>query len=398
VLVGGDFTSVGGVARQRAAALSKTTGAALPWAPAFDAPVNCLAYGTNQIYVGGSFTNVNTTNLVRGLAALDPVTGDPTSFNFEGTNGSSAVSINALVIASNALYAGGAFTGVANQSRRHLVALDQATGAPISGFNARLGGGSGGINSLVLAGTNLYACGDFTTVNAVSMPRLAVFSPVTGASGGWTPSPNRVVTVLTASPDTLYAGGEFTTISGIALRNFAAYNLADNSLLPIDAQLPSATDGMTAISATPTALYVAGWFSAIGGEFRLNLGCLASSAVAYEWNPSPDVPPTVVTLTDDLIFIGGGFRFLGQSPTSQLTGFLAAFPRAPQITTSSLVGGNIRIVTTTGDLTDVVIQATPDLAHPTWTDVATNGTPGFSWTNEVPTVSPNQRFFRTVAR
>src|ERR1035438_8425857 len=38
VLVGGDFQSLGGVPRQRAAALSLATGAALPWAPSFDAP------------------------------------------------------------------------------------------------------------------------------------------------------------------------------------------------------------------------------------------------------------------------------------------------------------------------------------------------------------------------
>ena len=118
----GDFQSLGGVARQRAAALSITTGAALPWAPGFDAPVMSLAYGTNRIYVGGSFTNYNTTNhfpsVGLGLGVVDPVTGNPiASFNFLGTNTIGNVSINSLVLSSNALYAGGAFTTVAGWLR-----------------------------------------------------------------------------------------------------------------------------------------------------------------------------------------------------------------------------------------------------------------------------------------
>src|ERR1022692_3062699 len=271
VLVVGDFQSIGGVARQRAAALSITTGAALPWAPTFDAPVLCMAYGTNRIYVGGSFTNYNSTNLVAkvglGLGAVDPVNGNPVPFSFLGTNGFSPVSINALAVSSSALYAGGLFTVVGNQPRKNLAALDPSTGNPVSGFNAILAGGfSFGVTALVLAGTNLYAGGDFTTVSNLAIPRLTALSPVNGApDASWLStanlnSPNgQAVTVLTASTDTLYVGGSFTSIAGLTLNHFAAFSLADKSLVPLDASLAS-SDTLTSIGATTTAIYVGGTF------------------------------------------------------------------------------------------------------------------------------------------
>ncbi len=405
VLIVGDFQSIGGVTRQRAAALSLTTGAALPWAPGFDGPVLSMAYGTNRIYVGGSFTNYNTTNLVPqvgfGLGAVDPVNGNPVPFAFLGTNGFSPVSINTLVVTSNALYAGGAFTFVAGQPRRYVAELDPATGNLISDFNANLtGGGAIGVSSMVLAGTNLYLAGDFTTVNAVSFPRLTVVSSANGSAIDWTPipSPNQVVSVLAATPDTLYVGGQFSTISGVALKNFAAYSLVDNSLLFVDASLPVFANGVTAIGATPTTLYVGGSFTSIGGEFRYNLGCLGSfNASAYGWDPSPDVGPSVITLTDDYAFLGGSFRFLGQSPTNEVDGFLAVFSRAPQASISSTSGNAVQILTTTGDRTDAVLLSTTNLASPSWTSIATNDTPGSSWTVVLPTTRP-QQYFRVLAR
>jgi trimeric autotransporter adhesin len=406
VLVGGDFQSFGGVPRQRAAALSLSSGAALPWAPGFDAPVLCMAYGTNRIYVGGSFTNYNTTNVVAklglGLGAVDPVNGNPVPFNFLGTNQyGTAVSIYSLVVAPNALYAGGDFATVAGQPRRFLAALDPATGSPISGFNANLGGGYYGVSSLALAGTSLYVAGDFTTVNGQSIPRLTAVSPATGATNNWLPNPNQAVTVLTASTDTLYVGGAFTAVNpggtgSIALNHFAAFSLADNSLVPIDAAMQT-YDAVSGIGASTTAIYVSGTFSSMAGDFRQNLGEMSPvDGSLYAWNPSPDVGPSVITLTDDYAFVGGSFRFLGQSPTNQVSGFFAVFNRTPQLLIKRSTPGNIQIDFTTGDRADAVLQGTTNLGGSVWTDIATYG-PGFPQSAVLPTTSPRQ-FFRVVAR
>jgi hypothetical protein len=409
VLVAGDFQSLGGVARQRAAALSVTTGAALPWAPGFDAPVLSMAFGTNRIYFGGFFTNYfNTTNQLLtskvgfGLGAVDPVSGNPVSFSSLGAaNAFGTFSINALAVSSNAVFAGGAFTIAQGQSRRFLCAVDPATGSLISGFNANLGGGSAGVSSLVLAGTNLYVGGDFTTVNAQAIPRLTALSPVTGASVGWIPTPNQAVTVLTASPTTLYVGGLFTTINlngsgAITLNYFAAFSLADNSLVPIDAALVSGS-AVNGIGATATAIYVGGTFTAIGGNFIQNLGDLSPvDASNFGWNPSPDVGPNTIALTAGYAFLGGSFRFLGQSPTNQVNGFFAAYNRAPQISIKRSTPGNIELDLTTSDTTDALLLGTTNLASSVWNTLQTYG-PGFPQSLILP-ATPPQQFFRVEAQ
>jgi len=412
VLVAGNFVSLGGVARQRAAALSTTTGAALPWAPVFDAPVMSLAYGPNGIYAGGLFTNIYSNAVVvssnsfpilaNGLALIDPVSGNPVpGFAFQGTNTSfGTLSVNALAVSAGTLYAGGSFTAVSGQPRRFLAALDPAAGDLIPTFNASLSGGFSGISSLVLAGSSLYVAGDFTTVAGASLPKLAALSPDDGSAVNWTPAPNQAVTVLAASSDTLYVGGTFTQIGGLAFRNLAAFSLADNSLQPVDASMDKFSSGVTAMSATPTTLYVAGSFASIGGAFEQNLASLASfNASAYQWNPAPDVPPSVIALTEDDAFIGGDFRYLGQSPTNMVSGFLAVFSRAPQLLSITLADPNtVQIITTTGDFTDAVIQSSPSPVKPVWTDVATNGAPGFWWTQDLPVTRPGNTYFRAVGR
>ena len=404
VLIGGAFQSFGGVARLRAAALSLTTGAALPWAPGFDAPVLSLACGTNCIFVGGSFTNYNTTNatpsLGLGLGAVDPILGNPLSFNFLATNAFGSVSIYSVVTSPNGLFVGGDFTTVNGQPRRFLAGLDPSTGSLIPGFNANLGGGFAGVSALAVVGTNLYVGGDFTTVNALAIPRLTEVSLDSGASINWIPTPNQAVTGLSATTDTLHVIGAFTTINlngsgAISLNNYAAFSLVDDSLVPIDAALSSFSTA-SAVAATPTVIYLGGSFTSAGGNFDQNVACLSAiDATGYAWNPSPDVGPNVIALTDDYAFLGGAFRSFGQSPTNRVFGFFAAFDRTPQMQAQSSTPGNIQINFTTGDRTDAVLQGATSLKSPVWTDLQTYG-PGFPQSVVLPSISP-QQFFRVKA-
>jgi trimeric autotransporter adhesin len=398
----GDFQSMGGVPRQRAAALSVNTGSALAWAPTFTGPVRTLAYGTNRIYVGGSFTNANAGGRVNGLAIVDPDQGNRIpGFNFLGTNQYADVSVTIVLQGGDKLYVGGDFPFVGDQARRFLAAVNPDSGALISAFDAKLGGGYAGVSGLLLAGGNLYVAGDFSTVASQSMARLAALSPTDGSARSWStiPNPNQPVTVMTATSDTLYVGGLFTQIAGTAFRNFAAFSLADNSLMGVDASLPNFSQGVTALAATPTTLYMGGEFDSAGGEFRQRLACLASfNASAYDWDPALDIPPTTIALTEDLAIIGGAHRYIGRYPTNSPNGFLTVFSRAPVISSARKTQNNtIRLVTTTGDRTDAVIQASPDIVNPIWSSVATNDVPGYSWTAEVPATAP-QQFFRTISR
>jgi hypothetical protein len=395
IAVGGDYTSLGGVARNRAAALSISGGGALPWSPIFQAPVTSLALGPSAIYVGGTYTNFNGTN-VPGLVALDPVTGNQLAFTFRGSNSFSSVTINSLALkAGTGLFVGGAFTTVAGTARRLLALVDPVTGALIPDFDAKLGGGFNGVVAMVLNGTNLYTAGDFTSVNSVSLARLVDLSTVDGtAISSWQPAPNQAVAVLSASSDTLYVGGAFSQINGITLKNFAAFSLADQSLVPIDASLPTFAGGVTGIGATTTVIYLGGSFSAAGGELRTNVASISPlDGSAFGWGPPMDQGPAVITVTDGYAYMGGPFRFVG----SETVGFFAPFSRAPQFQSVTLSDpSTLQTVLTTGDRTDVVIQWTSDLGTGIWTSVATNS-PGFPWSYPAP-ISGSRGFLRAIAR
>jgi hypothetical protein len=76
VYLGGIFTVVSGQPRSRLAAVSATTGALLPWAPSADAEVMAIAAvpDGSRVVVGGRFANINGTGWY-GMASLDPATG-----------------------------------------------------------------------------------------------------------------------------------------------------------------------------------------------------------------------------------------------------------------------------------------------------------------------------------
>jgi hypothetical protein len=323
-------------------------------------------------------------------------TNSPT-FSFLATNGSSPVIVNALAYGSNVLYVGGAFTVVGSQARRFVAGVDPVTALP-GPFNANLGGGSAGVSSLAIGGgTNLYLAGDFTTVSNIAIPRLTAVTISNNSPVNWIPAPNAAVNVLTATSTNLFVGGNFNSIGGLGLKDFAGFSLFDNSAAFVNAALPSASSGVNAIGATETVIYLGGTFTGMGGNSVQNLGCMSSvGTLGYAWNPSTDVAPSTIVLTDDYAFVGGAFRTFGQSPTNEPDGFFAVFERTPQ-TTISRSGSNVQIVTTTGDRTDAVLQGTPSLASPVWTDIVTNDTPGFPWTNSFP-ITPPQQYFRVVAQ
>ena len=59
IYVGGLFTKVGGLTREKAAAITAATGAVTGWAPTADNKVQAIAVSGSQVYLGGSFTTVD---------------------------------------------------------------------------------------------------------------------------------------------------------------------------------------------------------------------------------------------------------------------------------------------------------------------------------------------------
>ena len=74
--LGGNFTNAGGQPRARLAAVNATSGALLPWAPTADRDIVSMTVhpGSGRVIVGGSFTTMNGQSQ-RGMTSLDGTTG-----------------------------------------------------------------------------------------------------------------------------------------------------------------------------------------------------------------------------------------------------------------------------------------------------------------------------------
>jgi hypothetical protein len=398
LLVAGNFRSLGGVVRANTAAFSAGTGEALPWTVLASDPVRALASWSDIVYVAGEFTNVNNVPMP-GLAAVDPTSGElREDWAFSATYGTSGRPIiRSLLATEDRLFLGGQFSQIGDMTVRHLAAVDPITGHPLE-FNADLRGGSQGVKALALGEDTLYVAGDFNNIAGTSHSGLAAVNSSNAQLVDWEPAPQggQVITLARAG-DRLYVGGPFTQMAGIALRNLAVFQLPGHMLLPWDASLPTSSRGINAISALETAVYLAGDYNSVGGEFRQFAAALGPyTAQAFEWDPAPSHPPTVVATSDRFICLGGPFRTLGKAPNTEAIGYFAAFSRAPVINLCGMIDGRMFLETTTGDLSCAVIETSPDLV--TWSCLATNDASGYAWTFEQPISAETEAFFRVSAR
>jgi Domain of unknown function (DUF5122) beta-propeller len=262
--IGGDFTTVNGVARNRLAKVNLATGAVDPaFRPSTGNPVYDMLVLGGKLYVAGEFNTINNVPRQRA-AALNLSTGavDPT-FNPSADKRIEAIAANPT---GTKLYLGGRFTIVNGEARAHLVEVSPTTGAlqgpafervndyildlSVKSDGAHLyGAGGGGLNSAVSWDTtsgnrewNLRTDGDTQAVQysngyvyagfhdgyqGDTALRLLALDPATGL-----PDPSYMPTsgsypgvdCLDADGNHLAAGGYFPNMGGVAVKGLAIFS------------------------------------------------------------------------------------------------------------------------------------------------------------------------------
>ena len=254
VYLGGEFTSVNGVPRDRLAAVDATTGRLLDWAPRADGRVTALAASPDgsRVYASGSFTRINGLSRWR-LASLDAATGalDP-NWRPRADSG-----VHALAVSGNRLYVGGSFATIDGQARSRLALLDRTTGALDPNWKPSA---NGTVQALARSadGGRVYAGGDFTSISGQPRPYLASLDAVgSGALDGAfaPPNPNGKVFDLAVS------GGQIYTAEGGPGGATASYDAATGAR----AWQQIADGDSQAIAVADGKVYVAGHFEAICG-------------------------------------------------------------------------------------------------------------------------------------
>lgn len=117
--IGGDFTTIGGQSRNRAAAVDINTGLATPWNPNPNNAINGLALSGSTVYIAGNFINIGGQSR-NYIAALDATSGLATSWNPNSNN-----NILVLALSDKVIYAGGNFSTISGELTNRFAILSE---------------------------------------------------------------------------------------------------------------------------------------------------------------------------------------------------------------------------------------------------------------------------------
>ncbi|RFA13010.1 cell surface protein [Subtercola boreus] len=186
---------------------------------------------------------------------------------------------------------------------------------------------NGVVWSQTIIGNTVFVGGNFTTaqpagaaagVNTVSRTYLLSYNLTTGVlNTGFAPVLNGQVKAVTGSPDgtRLYVGGAFTTVNGVNRYRVTALDPSTGAV--VTSWAPGTNSTVSAIVATPTAVYLGGTFSSIGKDVRNKVGAVtASNGTNLAWDPNAaggDVTALTISPDRTKVVVGGSFTSLGGS-------------------------------------------------------------------------------------
>ena len=229
VYAGGTFTKVNGSPRSHLAAVDVNTGALSgSWKPSASGTVRALAPSANgsRIYVGGSFSALDGRSGSGYLGAVDPTTGALDA----GFSPNLSFPVLSLDADSNGVYAGGGGSGghlaIWNADGSLQQPVYQTDGdvqaIAVDGGTVYGGGHFGNYCVDNTGGGAPYMCD-----KPLRRHKLFAVSLSTGAVTSWAPMLNSNLGVFTEAVDgasgDLWVGGDFTTVNGVSRPHVAVF-------------------------------------------------------------------------------------------------------------------------------------------------------------------------------
>ncbi|HET7399535.1 MAG TPA: PKD domain-containing protein [Intrasporangium sp.] len=392
MVIGGNFTSVGGQPRSRIAAFDTATGALAPFNLAFNAEVSTLVPGptADTVYVGGEFTQVGTA-AIKNVALVNLTTNSVvTTFVTPGFGTFGRV--NDMVKVGNRLIVGGNFTMVAGKAHAGIAALNATTGAVDHAYvNVQFAGhhndsGSGAQGpvgpwnlDVSPAGDRLAVIGNFKTADGLARDQVAqlTLGPTAATvTPDWNTNRYNPLCISSAfdsyvrgvsySPDGSYfvigaTGGGFKDTLCDAAARFETY--ASGTDIQPTWVSESGGDTNWAVEITDNVVYVGGhqrWannpygkdFAGPGAVARPGLEALdPASGRPLQWNPGRNPPGKAVyalLATSEGLWVGSNTDYVGNF--KYLRKKLILFPYA---------GGTPLAATNVGALPGTVLTGGP---------------------------------------
>ena len=333
LLVGGEFSNIGGMEMRRLARLSAdgTPDAAFSPPDFFGEAVNAVAVlADGKILVGGSFATTQGETVRLNLVRLNANGTLDAGFN----PGADAV-VSALAIQDDGkILVAGDFNQIGGGAWSRFARLN-ADGTIDSGFMATQIDASVDCIALQPDGKILIG-GNFTTVSTVARNRIARLGADGFPDADFNPGADDMVEALAVQPDgSILVGGNFSIIGGEARAHLARL-LADGT---VDAGFSTVADGSVSVLALQAdgGILAGGWFGTIGGQSRGYVArLLADGALDGSFNPGADLPILALALqSDGRVVVAGVFSTIGGQSRTGLarlengaaTGWLEVFGR-----------------------------------------------------------------------
>ncbi|KAB1916766.1 hypothetical protein F8280_30540 [Micromonospora noduli] len=312
-----------------------------------DGETRAFAQVGNTVFVGGSFTQLRQTAssawiTQRYLFAYDRTTGTMSTTFLPVLDGA----VNTLLAGpGGTLIVGGTFKNVNGVSRKNLVALNPSTGAIIDSWVGRSDGGT--VRDLALDGNWLYVAGAFNWLNGTAHAGLGRLNATTGAidpsfsidaTVGRHGTTSYVWTIDVAPDgDTLVVGGNFTLVNDLPRNQMALVDVSGTPTL-----LDWSTEKFVPPCASPTTFvhYVqdvkfggdgswfvvgtnggGGWPAAYCDALvRFETAARGSGLLATWVDFTGNDTITSVEVADNVIYLGGHFRWLNNPNASDNAG------------------------------------------------------------------------------
>ncbi|EQA61432.1 hypothetical protein [Leptospira alexanderi] len=331
IFLGGDFTSIGGVVRNGIAAIDSVTGNLLPFFQGTGGVgginfVSSFHYTGSMLLVGGAFSSLGGISR-NGIAAIDPSNANVLSWYPSGGLTSTGFTLYTFCQKGNILYVAGSFTSISGVQRARIAALDLSNASVLPWYPTS-GAATGYPKKLFLSedGNTLYVGGSFQKIGGLSKARLAAVDATTGEVLSFTPpsflsSSTSVpyISCLAQSGSKLFIGGEFSSVAGQTRSGFAVLDATTGSLL---SNYPnggfSSPTAYKSFVLKNSFLYIGGWFDSVGGQVRNGIAALDSNSLnVLSWYPPGGLGGPNASIYNfspcgpDSIWVNGYFNSIG---------------------------------------------------------------------------------------
>jgi hypothetical protein len=305
VYLGGSFGSVDRVVRNRVAAVSLSTGTLLPWDPDADDDVHAIELSTDgtRVFVGGGFTSIGGRSS-HALAMLSPATGTaypmPAAAAIPPLSPGCDSRVKDLEVQGNKVFAANAGAGIGCYDG--VLAADATTGKLI--WQSRCLGATEAIKAIgnwLYKGSHAHDCSaDGGFPDKTGMHHLLVYSAITGKLGPWFPNTDAGGKTLVgplsfaSGGNDLWAGGDFTTVNGVPQEGLTRFTNVPGGAAPAKPAAPKVA------SARPNKVTIA--FPTVLDRDNLTLTYLVyrGNTRIGSWSRTSNfwTKPTVTSVTD----------------------------------------------------------------------------------------------------